>query len=218
MITFTNWDIIRNLLFALQWTLLLSFIAFIGGSLVTILLTTIRIMKIRWLKTLINSYCALFQGIPLLMQLFLSFFGLGLLGIDVEPIFAASFALTLYTSAYLIDIWSGSINAIDKGQWEASRCLGLNFSRTLIAVILPQATRIALAPTVGFIVQVIKSTSLASIIGFVELTRAGTLLNNVTYESFKVFSFVAIGYFIICYPISCYSQYLEKKLNANYHR
>lgn len=218
MVSFTNWDIVRNLIFALQWTLLLSLIAFVGGFAVTVLLTPLRISKNVWCKKFVDYYCGLFQGIPLLMQLFLSFFGLGLLGINVNPMIAAGVALTLYTSAYLIDIWSGSINAIEKGQWEASRCIGLSFSRTLLSVILPQATRIALAPTVGFIVQVIKGTALASIIGFVELTKAGTLLNNVTYQSFKVFSFVAIGYFIICYPISRYSQYLEKKLNANHHR
>ncbi len=131
-------------------------------------------------------------------------------GIDVAPWTAASVALTLYTSAFLVDIWYGSINALPKGQWEASRCLGLNFGQTLMRVITPQAIRIAIAPTVGFAVQVIKGTALASIIGFIELTKAGTILNNVTYQPFKVFGLVALGYFLMCYPLSRYSQYLEK--------
>jgi len=151
------------------------------------------------------------------MQLFLAFFGVGLFGIDVAPWTAASLALTFYTSAYLLDIWHGSIQALPKGQWEASRCLGLNFGQTLTRVIAPQAIRIAIAPTVGFAVQVIKGTALASIIGFVELTKAGTILNNVTYQPFKVFGLVALGYFLMCYPLSRYSQYLEKKFNAAHH-
>ncbi|MBS2694106.1 ABC transporter permease subunit, partial [Salmonella enterica subsp. enterica serovar 1,4,[5],12:i:-] len=96
--------------------------------------------------------------------------GLALFGVDVSPWTAAALALTLFTSAFLVDIWSGSIAALPKGQWEAARCLGLSFTQTLMRVITPQAVRIAIAPTVGFSVQVIKGTALASIIGFVELT------------------------------------------------
>ena len=132
-------------------------------------------------------------------------------------LFAAALALTLYTSAFLLDIWYGSIRALPKGQWEASRCLGLNFTQTLCRVVAPQAVRIAIAPTVGFAVQVIKGTALASIIGFVELTKAGTMLTNVTYQPFKVFALVALGYFIMCYPLSRYSRYLENKFNAAHH-
>ena len=170
-----------------------------------------------WPHWLIRGYTELFQGTPLLMQLFLAFFGVALLGIDVSPWTAASLALTLYTSAFLVDIWHGSIRALPKGQWEACRCLGLDFGQSLFRVILPQALRIGIAPTVGFAVQVVKGTALASIIGFVELTKAGTILNNVTYEPFKVFGLVALGYFLMCYPLSRYSQYLEKKFNAAHH-
>lgn len=80
-----------------------------------------------------------------------------------------------------------------------------------------RALRIAIAPTVGFAVQVIKGTALASIIGFIELTKAGTMLTNVTYQPFKVFALVALGYFILCYPLSRYSRYLETKFNASHH-
>jgi polar amino acid transport system permease protein len=93
------------------------------------------------------------------MQLFLAFFGVALFGIDVSPWTAASLALTFYTSAFLLDIWFGSIRALPKGQWEASRCLGLSFGQTLFRVVAPQALRIAIAPTVGFAVQVIKGTA-----------------------------------------------------------
>lgn len=146
-----------------------------------------------------------------------AFFGLGLFGINVSPWTAAALALTLFTSAFLVDIWHGSIVALPKGQWEASRCLGLSFGQTLCRVVAPQAMRIAIAPTVGFSVQVIKGKALASIIGFIELTKAGTMLNNVTYQPFKVFGLVALGYFLMCYPLPYYSRYLEKKFNAAHH-
>ncbi|MDN8543182.1 MULTISPECIES: amino acid ABC transporter permease [Erwinia] len=217
MTTFTDWDILRNLLLAARWTLLLSLTAFFGGTLVAMPLVMVRLTRRRWPNRVISAYIELFQGTPLLMQLFLAFFGVALFGIDVSPWTAASLALTLYTSAFLIDIWVGSINALPKGQWEASRCLGLAKGQTLYRVVLPQALRIGIAPTVGFAVQVVKGTALASIIGFVELTKAGTILNNVTYQPFKVFGLVALGYFLICYPLSRYSQYLEKKFNAAHH-
>lgn len=177
----------------------------------------LRLSKRKWALRFVRGYTELFQGTPLLMQLFLAFFGLALFGIDVSPWTAAALALTLFTSAFLVDIWSGSITALPKGQWEASRCLGLSFGQTLTRVVVPQAVRIAIAPTVGFSVQVIKGTALASIIGFVELTKAGTMLNNVTYQPFKVFGLVALGYFLMCYPLSRYSHYLEKKFHAAHH-
>ncbi|MDU6109530.1 MAG: amino acid ABC transporter permease, partial [Klebsiella pneumoniae] len=182
MTTFTDWDIIRNLLLAGRWTVLLSLVAFTGGALVTLPLLLLRLTGGRQVKRLIRGYIELFQGTPLLMQLFLAFFGVALFGVDVSAWTAASVALTLYTSAFLLDIWFGSIRALPKGQWEASRCLGLSFGQTLYRVVAPQALRIAIAPTVGFAVQVIKGTALASIIGFVELTKAGTMLTNVTYQ------------------------------------
>ena len=217
MTTFTDWDILRNLLLAARWTLLLSLTAFCGGTLVTLPLLLLRLTRRRWPQRLVRGYTELFQGTPLLMQLFLAFFGLGLLGIDVSPWSAAALALTLYSSAFLSDIWYGSIQALPKGQWEAARCLGLHFGQTLLRVVAPQAIRIAIAPTVGFAVQVIKGTALASIIGFIELTKAGTILTNVTYQPFKVFGLVALGYFLLCYPLSRYSQYLEKKFHAAHH-
>ena len=217
MTTFTDWDIVRNLLLAGRWTVLLSLVAFLGGALVTLPLLLLRMTGGRQVKRLIRGYVELFQGTPLLMQLFLAFFGVALFGIDVSPWTAASLALTFYTSAFLLDIWYGSIRALPKGQWEASRCLGLSFGQTLYRVVAPQALRIAIAPTVGFAVQVIKGTALASIIGFVELTKAGTMLTNVTYQPFKVFALVALGYFILCYPLSRYSRHLENKFNASHH-
>ncbi|SIQ74323.1 amino acid ABC transporter permease [Marinobacterium stanieri] len=214
MIDFSNWDLLRNLLLATRWTIALSLTAFVGGALVGLLLTAMRLSGRSALQYVVRGYVELFQGTPLLMQLFLVFFGLSMLGIDISAWAAAAIALTCFTSAFLTEIWRGCIDTLPKGQWEASRCLGLSFTQTLTRVILPQAVRVALAPTIGFSVQVVKGTALASIIGFVELTKAGTMLNNATFEPFKIFAMVALIYFALCYPLSLASQKLEKKFNG----
>ncbi|WP_026959385.1 amino acid ABC transporter permease [Aliagarivorans taiwanensis] len=214
MMQFSDWDILRNLLLAARWTLLLSLIAFTGGGLVGLCLTLARSLRNPLISGFIKAYVELFQGTPLLMQLFLAFFGLSLIGIDVDPWTAAGLSLTLFSSAFLHEIWRGCIDALPKGQWEACRTLGLSYLQTMRYVILPQALRIAIAPTVGFSVQIVKGTALASIIGFVELTKAGTMLNNATFQPFKVFAMVAVLYFIICYPLSLFAKHLENKTHV----
>lgn len=215
MVQFTLWDIIRNLLFASQWTLVLSAIAFIGGGLIGAILLVARLWKPKFFELPFAAYVQLFQGTPLLMQLFLSYFGLRLFGVQVSVWVAVSLALTLYTSAFLAEIWRGCVAAIPKGQWEASSSLALSFGEQLRHIILPQALRIAIPPTVGFLVQVIKGTALASVVGFVELTRAGNMIANVTYAPFTVFACVGLMYFMICYPISLFARHLERKTYAS---
>ena len=213
MVDFSLWDIFRNLLLAARWTVLLSLIAFVGGGLVGLALLVARIAKLPGAAPAVGAYVQLFQGTPLLMQLFLAYYGLALFGINVSPWVAAALALTLYTSAFLTEIWRGCVNAVDKGQWEASSALALTLSEQLRHVIGPQALRVALPPTVGFLVQVIKGTALASVIGFVELTKAGTMITNATFRPFTVYACLALMYFALCYPISAWSKSLEKKLN-----
>ena len=212
MVDFTLWDIFRNLLLAARWTVLLSLIAFIGGGLVGLALLLARVAKWPGAERGVSLYVQLFQGTPLLMQLFLAYFGLAMLGLEVSAWLAAAMALTLYTSAFLAEIWRGCVNAIPKGQWEAADSLALSFGEKMRHVVGPQAGRIAVAPTVGFLVQVIKGTALASVIGFIELTKAGTMISNATFQPFKVYACVALLYFALCWPISAWSKSLERKL------
>jgi len=214
MVDFSIWDIFRNLLLAARWTVVLSLIAFVGGGFVGGLLLFLRLSGGRLAERLIGLYVQVFQGTPLLMQLFLAYFGIALFGIEVSAWTAASVALTLYTSAFLTEIWRGCVASIPKGQWEASGSLALNFGEQMRHVILPQATRIAVAPTVGFLVQVIKGTALASVIGFVELTKAGSMISNATFKPFVVFSCVALLYFVLCFPVSLYAKNLERKIHG----
>ncbi|KJK23203.1 amino acid ABC transporter permease [Cupriavidus sp. UME77] len=216
MVDFSLWDIFRNLLLALRWTVGLSLIAFVGGSVVGMLLLVARIARLPGAVRGVALYVQLFQGIPLLMQLFLFYFGLALLGVETSALFAAALCLTLYASAYLTEIWRGCINAIPKGQWEASASLAMNLREQLQHVILPQAARIAVAPTVGFLVQVIKGTALASVIGFVEVTKAGQMISNATFQPFLAYGCVALLYFALCFPLSLWSRRLERRLQPKH--
>lgn len=213
-VQFSTWDIVRNLLEGGKWTLALSLIAFILGGGVGLTILFARIARNRLLQTFAKIYIEVFQGTPLLMQLFIVFFGLSLVGVDVSPWLAAALGLTLFTSAYLAEIWRGCVEAVPKGQWEASSSLALSYAQQMRHVILPQALRIAVAPTVGFSVQVVKGTAVTSIIGFAELTKTGSMLANATFQPFLVFGLVAVGYFALCYPLSLYAKSLERKFHV----
>jgi polar amino acid transport system permease protein len=214
MVDFSLWDIVRNLLHATRWTVGLSVIAFTGGGLVGLLLLMLRLSRWPGANAVVAGYVQLFQGVPLLVQLFLAYYGLGLFGINTSPWVAAGIGLTLYASAFLTEIWRGCVASIPRGQWEASQSLAMNFFEQMRYIILPQALKIAVAPTVGFSVQVIKGTALASVIGFMELTKVGKTIANATYSPFLVFSCVAVMYFLLCYPISLYAKSLERKLHV----
>lgn len=200
---------------AAQWTLLLSLIAFAGGAVGGLVVALARTSNSVALQRVATVFTQLFQGTPLLMQLFLVFFGAPVLGVEVSPWFAAGVALILNTSAFLGEIWRGCIQAIPRGQWEAAEALGLHYGVRMRLVILPQAWKIALPPTVGYLVQVLKGTSLAAIIGFTEVTRAGQIINNVTFQPLIVFSAVGVIYFALCWPLSLLAGRMERRLKLD---
>jgi polar amino acid transport system permease protein len=174
-----------------------------------------RISDLRALRIAATVYIQLVQGTPLLILLFVIYFGIALLGFtNLPPLVAACSGLIVYSSGFLAEIWRGCIEAVPKTQWQAAECLALSPWQRMVKVILPQAARIATAPTVGFLVQIVKNTSLASVVGFVELAQAGKLINNSIYEPFTVFMIVALIYFAICFPLSTWSRRLERKLNV----
>lgn len=214
---FSDWDILRNLLLAARWTIALSLVAFLCGGAFGLIVLMVRTGRGIWLRRVASAYIELFQGTPLLMQLFLAFFGLSLVGFDVPPWLAAGVALTLWTGAFLAEIWRGCVESIPRGQWEASSSLAMGYLQQMRYIILPQALRIAIPPTVGFSVQVVKATALTSIIGFIELSKASTMLTNATFRPFTVYAFVALIYFVLCWPLSKASQALERKLNVAHH-
>jgi len=199
---------------ALRWTVALFLIAFASGSIGGLLIAVLRISPYRLLRLPAAAFIELFQGTPLLLQLFVAYYGLGLVGMQLDAWTASAIALGVHSAAYLGEIWRGSIQAIPGTQWEAGRALSLSYLLLLRLVILPQAVRSATAPSVGFLVSLIKGTSVTALIGFVEVTRAGVLVANVTLEPFRVFTVVSILYLCLCWPLSMASRHLEKRLSS----
>lgn len=199
------------LLAGLKWTVALSAIGFVFGGIAGLAVALLRVSGVPIVERLTKGYIALFQGTPLLMQLFVVYYGLALLGLRLDAWVAVAIGFTLHASAYLGEIWRGSIEAVPRGQTEAAKALSLRYVSRMKDVILPQAIRISLPATIGFLVQLIKGTSLAAIVGFTELTRAGNIVSNQIFQPLTVFAIVGALYFLMCWPLSLYGAHLETR-------
>lgn len=208
-ITYSQWFFVLR---GAGWTIVLSLLGFAGGTIAGLPLAVARASKHRSLRDLSGLYVKLIQGIPLPVMMFIVYFGISIVGYNLPALVAAGLAMTFYSSAYLGEIWRGCIESIPVTQWEASNCLAFNALQTLAYIILPQAFRVAIPPTVGFLVQIVKNSSYAVVIGFFDLTYSARVINNSTFKPFAVFTVAALIYFIICYPLSLLSYRLEKKL------
>jgi polar amino acid transport system permease protein len=207
---------LQFLLQGLWWTVVLSLMAFVGGGLLGFVVAILCVYGPAFTRNLTMLYIKLIQGTPLLVLLSLTYFGLPTMGVNIDPLTAAGVGLSVYVSAYLGEIWRGCIESVPRTQAEAAECLALNWGQRLVHVILPQAVKIATPSTVGFMVQIVKNTSLASVIGFVDLSRAGQIINNSTFQPFTVFGCVALIYFCLCFPLSALSKHFERKLNVSH--
>lgn len=201
---------IEFLLQGALWTIVLSSLAFLCGGTIGALVALARISPLRPVRSLALIYVQVIQGTPLLIVLFLIYFGFPAVAFEVSSLAAAVISMTIYVSAYLGEIWRGAIQSVPKAQWEAAECLALTRIQRMGWVILPQAVKIATPPTVGFLVQIVKNTSLVSVVGFVELSRAAQLINNSIFEPFKIYLIVAVLYFCLCFPLSFWSRRLER--------
>ncbi|ODT16347.1 MAG: amino acid ABC transporter permease [Kaistia sp. SCN 65-12] len=197
------------------WTIVLSLLGFVGGTLLGLPVALARASGNRGLALISGAFVQLIQGIPLPVIMFVVYFGISIGGYDVPALVAAGIAMTLYSSAYLGEIWRGCIQAVPKTQWEAGECLALTSTQRFVYVILPQALRIAVPPTVGFLVQIVKNTSYAVVIGFFDLTYSAKVINNSTFMPFTVFTIAALIYFAICFPMSALARRFERRLTRS---
>lgn len=182
------------------------------GTVIGIVLGFLRASKNPIIKYGILVYVEIFRDSPLLIQLFVIYYGLPILfNIDVPAIATAFIAITLYTSGYMAEVFKSSIEAINVAQWESASSLGLPFLYTARKVILPQAFRLAVPPSVGVLIMVIKDSSLASVIGFVELTRMANIVRAQTFTTFNVYAIAALLYFVVCYALSRMGRLLERR-------
>ena len=204
-----------HLQFLLQgafWTIVLSVCALLGGGLMGLIIALCRISRFSVISGIAWAYIQVVQGVPLLVIVFVGYLGLPALGIPVSRLMAATLSMTVWVGAYFGEFWRGAIQAVPRAQWEAAECLALTSTQRMFKVIIPQAVRSATPGTVGFMVQIVKNTSLASAVSFIDLTRAGQLINNSIFQPFLTFTVVAIIYFVLCYPLSVLSRRLEKRM------
>ena len=208
---------LANLIYLLQgtlWTVTLALLSFAGGGVLGLAVALMRVSRSGALRLAAGTWIQVIQGIPLPVLIFLSYFGLGVTGFDVPALMATALSIAVNSSAFLGDIWRGCIQAVAKTQWEAADSLGLNGFQRMVDVVLPQAVRLAIPATIGFSVQIIKNTSYAVVIGFIELTQSGKIINNAIYEPFLIFTIVGLIYFLLCSPLSNASRRLEARLRA----
>ncbi len=210
-----GWIDLLSLVSALQWTVALVLLALVSGAPLGLGLATMRISRFAPLRWLAAGLILIIQGVPLLGLLFFFYFGMPVfLGVEVPALAAVGMAYMLYTAGFLGEIWRGGIQAVKQAQWEAGACLGLTVWQQFRHIIGPQALRLSLPPTVGFLVQLIKGTSLASIVGFVELARAGQVTSAATFQPLLTYGVVAAIYFALCLPLTLWSRSLEARLNG----
>lgn len=199
------------LIFSARWTLLLSVIAFAGGGALGLVVAACRIAPQRILRNAAAGWIRALQATPILVQLLLVYYGTSFIGLRPDAWTAAALTFVVSTSAFFGEIWRGCLESIPVGQWDAAKALGLRFLPTLRLVVLPQAVRLMLPPTVGYMVQIVKTTSVASLIGIAELTRTAVMVNTVTFEPVKVFGAVTLTYFVLCWPLSLLAERLARR-------
>lgn len=207
-----TWTHVAFMLGGLLSTIGLAAVALVGGSLAGSILALLRVARQPVVRSLARIYIFIVQGTPLLVTLFIAYFGTRYLGLDVPPIVAIAVAFSLYAAAFLGDIWRGAIESVPKGQREGAHALGLSAGDAMRFIVVPQAVRIATPPSVGFFVQLIKNTSLASVVGIVELTRTSQIVSNATFKPLDVYMTAALFYFAVCFPLTLLSRYLERRL------
>ena len=203
------------LLRSLGWTLALTASSLFLGSLIGAFFAIARVSHNSLLRNAAVAYIQVLQGLPVLLVLFLAYFGLAYMGFDPPALVIATIALGLYAGAYLADIWRGAMESVPYQQWEASSSLAMSRFQQFRYIILPQSVRISLPPTVGFLVQLIKNTSIVSVVGYIDLMRAGEHIETSLHSPFKIYGIVALMYFSLCFPLSHLSKVLEKKAHAN---
>lgn len=201
-----------DLLIGLGVTLQLTIIGIIFASIIGILCAIINVSKNKYLKIITSIYINIIRGTPFLVQAYIIYFGLpGALGIRMSETTAGIIAISLNAGAYMAEIIRGGIEAVDKGQMEAARSLGLPSRKAMSKVILPQAIRTMTPSLINQFIITLKDTSILSIIGIRELTMAGKLIIARNYESMAMWSIVALYYFIVIYGITKISRYIERK-------
>ncbi|CAM3145597.1 amino acid ABC transporter permease [Filibacter tadaridae] len=198
---------------ALKYTLPLTLISFFFGIILAVLTALARISSVKPLQIIARIYVSAIRGTPLLVQLFILFFGLPTIGIVIDPFPAAIFGFSLNVGAYASEVIRAAIQSIPKGQWEAAHTIGMNYSQSLRRIILPQATRVSIPPLSNTFISLVKDTSLASLILVTEMFRRAQEIASANYEYLLLYTEAALIYWVICSILSVIQDRIEHRLD-----
>ncbi len=197
----------------LQGTIPLTAISFAAGLVVALVVALMRLSSIAPLSALARIYVSIIRGTPLLLQLFIIFYGLPSMGVTVDPFPSACVAFTLNVGGYASEVVRAAILSVPKGQSEAAATVGMNYATTMRRIVLPQASRVAVPPMSNTLISLVKDTSLASTIQVTELLRKAQEIAAPTYEFFTLYSVAAVYYWVICLGLAFSQSRLEVRLD-----
>ena len=197
----------------LKGTIPLTAIGFAGGLVVALIVALMRLSPVAPIAALGRAYVSIIRGTPLLLQLFIIFYGLPSLGITVDPFPSACIAFTLNVGGYASEIVRAAILSVPKGQSEAAATVGMDYATTMRRIVLPQAARVAVPPMSNTLISLVKDTSLASTILVTELLRKAQEIAAPTYEFFTLYTVAAVYYWVICLALSFSQSRLEVRLD-----
>lgn len=198
---------------ALYYTIPLTIVSFILGIVIAVFTALARISKNPILSPIARAYVSIIRGTPLLVQLFIIFYGLPSIGLTINPFPSAVIGFSLSVGAYASEIIRAAIQSIPKGQWEAAYSIGMNYSQALRRVVLPQASRVSIPPLSNSFISLVKDTSLASLILVTEMFRKAQEIAAQTYEFLFLYIEAAFLYWLICLLLSFIQERIERKLD-----
>lgn len=197
---------------ALTGTIPLTIITFIVGLVLAFITALFRLSGNKFLNAIARVYVSIIRGTPLLVQLFIIFYGLPTIGLTISPYISAIIGFSLSVGAYASEIIRGSIQSIDKGQWEASYSIGMTYNQTLKRIIIPQAARVSLPPLSNTFISLVKDTSLASLILVTEMFRTAQEIAAVNFKFLLIYTEAGFIYWIICFFLSIIQGRLEARV------
>jgi len=198
---------------AAMYTIPLTIISFIIGLILAVLTALGRISQVKIFQWIARVYVSIIRGTPLLVQLFIIFYGLPNLGITLDPFISAIIGFSLSVGAYASEIIRAAILSMSKGQWEAAYSIGMSYPQALRRIILPQAARVSIPPLSNSFISLVKDTSLASLVLVTEMFRRAQEIASRNYEFLLVYAEAAVLYWVICFFLSILQQWLENRLN-----
>jgi His/Glu/Gln/Arg/opine family amino acid ABC transporter permease subunit len=193
-------------------TLLMAAVSVVPATICGMVLALAQVFGNRAVRSIVVAYLFLIRGIPLLVLLTFTYYLLPLTGIDLPPFWGVVVVFALYYAAFMSEVFRAGILSLPRAQWDAARSLGMTRRLMLQIVIFPQALRLASPPFVSLCANLVKATSLVSIVGLWELTMASREIVERTLAPFQIFLGAAVVYFCICYTLALYGRHLERRV------